>query len=462
MYASCALWPSRYVSRRFVASTYLTKRYQHAPGEYDHLSEKSRSFIELERRHGAYNYHPLPVVLERGYQTRVWDVEGREYLDFLAAYSAVNQGHCHPHILTSLSKQAAKLTLTSRAFYNSMLGEFQKRLCETFGYERMLPANSGVEAGEAAVKLARRWGYDVKRIPKNQAVVIFARNNFWGRTLGAVSSSTDSVSRKGFGPFLEGFEIIEYDNLEELDRMASDPNVCAFMVEPIQGEAGVIVPQPGYIKKAAEICKKHNVLLITDEIQTGLGRTGKMLCSDYDGAKPDIIVLGKALSGGMYPISAVLSSDEVIGLLRPGEHGSTYAGNPLACAVGFAALEVLENENLCENSHNMGIVMREGLSSSRNHPGDILSEVRGKGLMNAIVLKDILGGQRTAWEVCLEMARNGVLAKPTHGHIIRLAPPLVIRKDEVEQAVIVIRDALRKVNEYDKSDQQKESVHFEK
>lgn len=427
-------------------SSHPFARHQHSTGEYDHLSEKSRSFIELERKYGAYNYHPLPVVLERGYQTRVWDIEGREYLDFLAAYSAVNQGHCHPHIVSALSKQASRLTLTSRAFYNNLLGDFQKRVCDTFGFERMLPANSGVEACEAAVKLARRWGYDVKRIPKNQAVVIFARNNFWGRSISAVSSSTDMTSRRGFGPFVKGFEVIEYDNLEELDRLASDSNVCAFMVEPIQGEAGVVVPQNGFLKKAAEICKKHNILLIADEVQTGLGRTGKMLCSDHDNIKPDMVVLGKALSGGLYPVSAVLGCDETVGLLKPGEHGSTYGGNPLACAVGMAALDVLENEALCENSHNMGNVLRNALSNSRNFPREILSQVRGRGLMNALVIKDVLGEQRTAWEVCLEMARNGVLAKPTHGHIIRLAPPLVIRKEEVEQASIVIRDALRTVS----------------
>lgn len=429
-----------------LASLTTLRHYHHIPDETTHLGEASRSLIELERKYGVHNYHPLPVVLDRGYQTRVWDVEGREYLDFLSAYSAVNQGHCHPRILAALASQAAKLTLTSRAFHNNLLAKFQQKLCDTFGYERVLPANSGVEAGEAAVKLARRWGYDVKRIRKDRARVVFAKGNFWGRSIAAISSSDDPVSRNGFGPFVEGYDSINYNDLQQLEMMVSNPDVCAFMVEPIQGEAGVVVPDAGYLRKAAGICRKHNVLLIADEVQTGLGRTGKMLCSEHDGVKPDMVVLGKALSGGVYPISAVLGSDEILGLIRPGEHGSTYGGNPLACAVGMEALDVLKDENLCEKSEAMGRVLRNALSKNRNYPRGILESVRGKGLMNAIVIKDVLGDARTAWQVCLEMARNGVLAKPTHGHIIRLAPPLVIRQQEVEQACVVIRDALHTVS----------------
>lgn len=411
----------------------------------DHLSPAAASFIQLERKHGAFNYHPLPVVLSRGQGTRVWDIDGREYLDFLSAYSAVNQGHCHPHILAALSSQAATLTLTSRAFHNNLLGRFQQTLCETFGYERVLPMNTGVEGGETAVKLARRWGYEVKRIADGRARVVFARDNFWGRSIAAVSSSTDPVCRKGFGPYVPGFDLIDYDDLEELERAVAHPDVCAFMVEPIQGEAGIKVPSEGYLRKAHEICKSHNVLLIADEVQTGLGRTGKMLCSDHDEVKPDLVVLGKALSGGMYPVSAVLGSDQVLGLLKPGEHGSTYGGNPLACAVATAALEVLKNEGMCENSEKMGKVMRESLMINRRSTRNILASVRGKGLMNAIVIRDLNGDGTTAWDVCMEMARNGVLAKPTHGHIIRLAPPLCITKEEVEHACGVIREAMRVV-----------------
>lgn len=422
----------------------LVRRQQHTES-LRHLSPTSQEFIDLERKHGAYNYHPLPAVIERGYGTRVWDVEGREYLDFLSAYSAVNQGHCHPHIVTALSTQAAKLSLTSRALHSNLLGEFQHRLCKMFEYDRCLPMNTGVEGGDTAVKLARRWGYDVKGIPEGQARVIFARGNFWGRSISAISASSDPTSRNGFGPFVPGFDLIDYDDLTQLETAVANKDVCAFMVEPIQGEGGVIVPHKDYLAKAHDICKKANVLLIADEVQTGLGRTGKMLCSSHGGVKPDLVVLGKALSGGMYPISAVLGSDEVLGLLRPGEHGSTYGGNPLACAVGMAALDVLENENLCENAIVMGQLLRESLRRHQKNTRKILQEVRGMGLMNAIVIKDLLGGGNTALEVCLEMARNGVLAKPTHGHIIRLAPPLSITKEEIEQAGVIIRDALRVV-----------------
>lgn len=376
----------------------------------------------------------------------MWDIEDRQYLDFLAAYSAVNQGHCHPRIVTALARQAARLTLTSRAFHNDLLGQFQKRLCDTFGYDRCLPMNTGVEGGETAIKLARRWGYDCKRISTDRARVVFAKGNFWGRTIAAISSSSDTTSREGFGPFVPGYDLVDYDNLEQLERAVAKPDVCAFMVEPIQGEAGVVIPKPGYLKRAKEICQKHNVLLIADEVQTGLGRTGKMLASDHDGVKPDIVVLGKALSGGVYPVSAVLGSDEVLGLLRPGEHGSTYGGNPLACAVGIEAISVLEDEKLCENSEKMGHVLRSALTK-RGLPKKVVKEVRGRGLMNAIEIYDVLGEERTAWEVCLEMAKNGVLAKPTHGHIIRLTPPLVITEGEIEQACVIIREAIRTIGE---------------
>lgn len=422
----------------------LSTRFQHT--ETAHLSALSQEKVSLEQKHGVHNYHPLPVVLTRGLGTRVWDVEGREYLDFLAAYSAVNQGHCHPHILAALASQSAKLTLTSRAFYNDQLGTFEERLCKTFGFDRCLPMNSGVEACESAVKFARRWGYDVKRIADGRARVVFARGNFWGRSIAAVSASTDPVARNGFGPFVPGFDLIDYDDLEELEKATSHPDVCAFMVEPIQGEAGIVVPHEGYLARAKEICEKNRVLLIADEVQTGLGRTGRMLCSEHDNVKPDLVVLGKALSGGVYPVSAVLGSDEVLGLIRPGEHGSTYGGNPIACAVGMAALDVIEDESLCENAEKMGVLLREKLFQNRRTTRKILTEVRGRGLMNAIVIKDLHGDGTTAWQVCLEMAKNGVLAKPTHGHIIRLAPPLVITKDEVQQACVVIREALRVVS----------------
>lgn len=413
--------------------------------EYAHLSDTSRAYIDLERRHCAYNYHPLPVVLERGYQTRLWDVEGREYFDFLSAYSAVNQGHCHPHIVAALSSQAAKLTLTSRAFHSNALGAWQRRLCDTLGFARMLPANSGVEACEAAVKLARRWGHDVKRIPANSARVVVARGNFWGRSIAAVSSSCDPVSRNGFGPFVPGFVVVDYDDVAAVQREVEHPHTCAVMLEPVQGEAGVIIPSETFLRDVRKLCDEHNVLIIADEVQTGLGRTGKLLCVEHSGVVPDMVVLGKALGGGMYPVSAVLGGDDTIGLLQPGEHGSTFAGNPLACAVGQAALDVIENEGLCENAAAMGTLLRQGLNNAHKAPREIVKEIRGVGLMNAVVVHDVVGGERTAWQVCLEMARHGVLAKPTHGDTIRLAPPLVITQDEVEQACIIIRDALRTV-----------------
>lgn len=410
--------------------------------ETSHLSSHSKHFIALERNHGAYNYHPIPVVLDTANGTRVWDVEGREYLDFLAAYSAVNQGHCHPKIINAIASQSAKLSLTSRAFHHTLLGPFLKRLCDDFKYDKCILMNTGVEGGETAIKLARKWGYKVKGIPENTAKVIFAKDNFWGRTIAAVSSSTDPVSTTDFGPFVPAFDIVDYDNLKQLEAAISDTHVCAFMVEPIQGEAGVIIPHAGYLKGVSELCKKHNVLMIADEVQTGLGRTGKMRACEHEDVKPDLTILGKALSGGLYPVSAVLGSDEVLGLLKPGEHGSTYGGNPLACAVGVAALNVIQEEKLCERSQKMGRLFRELLQDVKKDV-DVLKSIRGKGLMNAIVVEDVHGQQKTAWTICLEMAKRGLLAKPTHGHIIRLTPPLCIEEAEVEKATSIIREALK-------------------
>lgn len=431
-----------------LARTYATEAVVSAnetSSSHSHLSRQSLKHIELEEKYGAFNYHPLPVVLSRGSGAKVWDVEGREYLDFLAAYSAVNQGHCHPKIVSALAAQAASLTLTSRAFHNDRLGLFEERLCKMLGYDRALPMNTGVEGGETAVKLARRWGYDVKGIERNRAKVVFARGNFWGRTLGAISSSTDPVSREGFGPFMPGYVLIKYDDIDAVKKAVEDPQVCAFMVEPIQGEAGVVMPQPGYLKAVAKLCKENNVLLIADEVQTGLGRTGKMLCCDHEGVKPDIVVLGKALSGGAYPVSAVLARDEIMLLLKPGQHGSTYGGNPLACTVGMAALDVLEEENLSERAETLGQVLRDGLTKLKEKTR-LLLNVRGKGLLNAMVIRDEHGDEEgTAWKLCLAMAEQGVLAKPTHGDIVRLAPPLVISEDEITQGVEAIGRAFKTV-----------------
>lgn len=372
----------------------------------------------------------------------VWDVEGKKYLDFLSAYSAVNQGHGHPKILEALSTQAAKLTLTSRAFYNDVLGEYAEFITKKFGYERVLPMNTGVEGGESAVKLARRWGYDVKGIPEGEAKVVFARNNFWGRTLAAISSSTDPTSRVGFGPFMPGFLVTPYDDLVALEGLLSnDPNICAFMVEPIQGEAGVVVPQPGYMREVQALCRKHNVLLIADEVQTGLCRTGKMLACDHDGVRPDLLVLGKALSGGVLPVSAVLSSSDVMLTIRPGEHGSTYGGNPLACRVAMAALTVLEEEDLAANASVMGERLRQGLKSlAAQHP--LILNVRGKGLLNAIVVDDS-NNPEIASVICEKLMDLGLLAKPTHGNIIRLAPPLCITSEEIDQALGIFETAIQ-------------------
>ncbi len=400
---------------------------------------KSLNLMELEDNYGAHNYHPIPVVLERGEGVYVWDVNGKKYFDFLAAYSAVNQGHCHPRIIKALINQAQKLTLTSRAFYNSILGEYEKYITSYFGYDKVLPMNTGVEGGETALKLARRWAYDVKGVEKNKAKVVFAKGNFWGRTLAAISSSNDPSSFEGFGPFLSGFELIEYNNLNALEEAIKDPNTAAFMVEPIQGEAGVIVPDNNYLKGVRALCTKYNVLFIADEVQTGLGRTGKMLACDHEGVKPDILILGKALSGGTIPVSAVLANNEVMLTIKPGEHGSTYGGNPLACAVAMEALKVLKDEKLSENSEALGIIFRDEMNRLKNE-SDLITDVRGKGLFNAIVIKELNG--KTALDVCLKFAENGLLAKPTHGDIIRFAPPLVINREQLMECVNIIRHVI--------------------
>jgi ornithine--oxo-acid transaminase len=399
-----------------------------------------RRFMELEEQYGAFNYKPLPVVLERGEGVHVWDVDGKRYFDFLSSYSAVNQGHCHPRIVAVLKEQAEKLTLTSRAFYNNVLGEYEKYICEYFGFDRVLPMNTGVEGGETAVKLARRWGYEVKGIPQNKARIIFVEGNFWGRTLGAISSSTDSDSTFGFGPFMPGYEIIPYNDADALEKACRDPHVAAFMFEPIQGEAGVVVPEEGYLKKVREICDKYRVLMIADEVQTGIGRTGKLLACDWENVKPDLLILGKALSGGVLPVSAVLGSDEVMLLLKPGQHGSTFGGNPLACRVAMAALEVVKEENLAENARQLGDIFRSRMLQLKEKSA-LVEQVRGKGLLNAVVIKPFSGG-RTAADICLLLMENGLLAKQTHEHIIRFAPPLVITKEQLSDCCEIIESTI--------------------
>jgi ornithine--oxo-acid transaminase len=404
----------------------------------------SKYYMDLEHKYGAHNYHPLEVVIAKGKGVWVWDVEGKKYLDFLSAYSAVNQGHCHPKIINTLIEQAQTLTLTSRAFYNNVLGEYEKFVTELFGYDKVLPMNTGVEGDETAVKLARKWAYDVKGIKKYEAKIIVANENFHGRTMMAVSASTDPECYDGFGPFVPGFEKIPYNNIAALEKALEDPNVAAFLVEPIQGEAGVFVPDDGYLKIAHELCKAKNVLLICDEVQTGLARTGKMLASDYEAVKPDILILGKALSGGVMPVSAALANDEVMLSIKPGQHGSTFGGNPLACKVAIASLEVLIEEKLAENAFAMGAYFRSEVQKMVNE-FEHLTLVRGKGLLNAIVIKPAKSG-KTAWDVCVALKENGMLAKPTHGDIIRFAPPLVITKDEIDLAVSIIRKVLKDFN----------------
>jgi len=401
----------------------------------------SKNIIELEYRYGAHNYHPLPVVLERGEGVFLWDVEGKKYYDFLSAYSAVNQGHCHPKIVSALINQSQQLTLTSRAFHNNVLGHYEQFITKFFGYDKVLPMNTGVEGGETAVKLARKWAYEVKKIPNNSAKIIFVEGNFWGRTLGAISSSTDPTSTKGFGPFMPGYEIIPYNDLDALKESLKDPNVAAFMVEPIQGEAGVVVPDDNYLKDAYELCKESNVLFIADEVQTGIGRTGKMLCCDHHGFKPDILILGKALSGGVFPVSAILASNEVMLTIQPGEHGSTFGGNPVACKVAIAALNVIKDEKLDLNAEKMGVIFREKLQLYIDK-SNIVEKIRGKGLLNAIVIKDEENSD-VAWNMCLKMAENGLLAKPTHGNIIRFAPPLIINKLDLNHCIDIIIKSLK-------------------
>ena len=400
----------------------------------------SKDFIELEDKYGAHNYHPLPVVLNKGEGAYVWDVEDKKYFDFLSAYSAVNQGHCHPKIIDALVEQAKTLTLTSRAFYNDKLGPYEKYITDFFGYDKVLPMNSGAEADETAIKLARRWGYDKKGVPENQAKIIVCEGNFHGRTITIISMSNDPDSYKGFGPYTPGFEIVPYNDLDALEKSLEDENVVAFLVEPIQGEAGVYVPDDGYLKKSYDLCKAKNVLFIADEVQTGIARTGKLLACDHENVRPDVLILGKALSGGVIPISAVLADDDIMLVIKPGEHGSTFGGNPVAAKVATAALEVIKDENLAEKSEKLGIIFRKALEDF-NHPS--IEKVRGKGLLNAIIVKPSNG--KEAWDVCVRMAENGLLAKPTHQHIIRFAPPLVITEEELLEAVEIIKKSIIEV-----------------
>lgn len=395
-------------------------------------------YIQLEDKFGAHNYHPIPVVIEKGQGIHVWDVEGKKYMDFLSAYSAVNQGHCHPKIIQALKDQADKLTLTSRAFHNNILGEYEQYITELFGYDRVLPMNTGVEGGETAIKLARKWAYEVKEVEANKAEIVFAEGNFWGRTIAAVSSSTDEDSYGNFGPFVPGFSIVPYNDLKALEEKFQNKNVCAFMVEPIQGEAGVVVPDEGYLKGVRALCDQYNVLWIADEVQTGIARTGKLFCCQHEDVKPDLLILGKALGGGVLPVSCVLGNDEVMLTLKPGQHGSTFGGNPLACAVAMASLKVIEDEKLVENATKMGEIFRERLEKM-NFP--IFETVRGKGLLNAVVIKPF-GNNKTAYDVCIQLKNNGLLAKQTHTHIIRFAPPLVINEAQIHEAADIIEKTI--------------------
>ena len=401
----------------------------------------SKNFIELEDKYGAHNYHPLPVVLQKGKGVHVWDVEGLKYFDFLSAYSAVNQGHCHPKIIKSLTDQASLLTLTSRAFHNNILGVYERFMTNLFAYDKVLPMNKGVEGGETANKLARKWGYLKKGIPENKARILFAKGNFWGRTLAAISSSDDPTSYEGFGPYMPGYDLIPYNDLNALEHELKDFNVAAFMVEPIQGEAGVVVPDDGYLAGVRSLCTKYNVLFIADEVQTGIARTGRMLATDFEDARPDILILGKAISGGVYPVSAVLADNDIMLCIKPGEHGSTYGGNPLACMVAKSALEVVIDENLAQNSEDLGNLFRKELRSRLNDCS-IISLVRGKGLLNAIVINDS-EDSTTAWDMCISLKNKGLLAKPTHGNIIRFAPPLVITKEQMLEALDIIEGVIR-------------------
>ncbi len=401
------------------------------------LSANTQHYINLEEKYGAHNYHPIPVVISKAEGVFMYDVDGKRYYDFLSGYSAVNQGHCHPKIVAALIQQAQQLTLTSRAFHNNLLGTYEKFITEYFGYDKVLPMNTGVEGGETAIKLARRWGYVKKGIKENQAKIIFVEGNFWGRTIAAISSSTDPSSYTNFGPFLPGFEVIPYNDLTALEKAFQDSNVAGFMFEPIQGEAGVVVPDDGYLKGVRKLCDEYNVLMIADEIQTGLARTGKMLACDHENVKPDILILGKALSGGVMPISAMLTNDDIMLTIKPGEHGSTYGGNPLACAVAMAALTVLKEENMAENAVVMGELLRNELI---NLHSPFIKTVRGKGLLNAIIIEHT--DPEAAWNLCLALKENGLLAKPTHGDKIRFAPPLCITKEQILECVEIIQKSL--------------------
>ena len=410
----------------------------------DHIS--SQEAMALENKYGAQNYHPLPVVLSKGEGVYVWDVEGKKYYDFLSAYSSVNQGHCHPAIVGAMNKQAQTLTLTSRAFYNDMLGKYEKFITNYFGFDKVLPINTGAEAVETALKVCRKWAYEVKGIDTNKAQIIVCKNNFHGRTTTIVSFSNDPVARKNFGPFTEGFIKIEYDNLQALEEaLESSSNIAGFLVEPIQGEAGVYVPSEGYLAAAKALCKKYNVLFIADEVQTGIARTGRMLAVDHEEVKPDILILGKALSGGVYPVSAVLANNEIMNVIRPGNHGSTFGGNPVAAAVAIAALSVVKDEKLTENAERLGIIFREELNKFIE-TSNLVNTVRGKGLLNAIVINDDEDSD-TAWNICLKLRDNGLLAKPTHGNIIRFAPPLVMTEEQLRDCVSIIT---KTISEYKK------------
>ena len=411
--------------------------YKYNKISYNMENITSKQAMELEDKYGAHNYHPLPVVLAKGKGAKVWDCEGKEYFDFLSAYSAVNQGHCHPKIVNALKAQAEILTLTSRAFYNDDLGEYEKFITEYFGYDKVLPMNTGAEADETAIKLCRKWAYLIKGVPENQAKIIVCENNFHGRTITIVSMSTDPDARKDYGPFTPGFITIPYNDIAALEKELKDPNVAGFLVEPIQGEAGVFVPDEGYLSKSYELCKANNVLFIADEVQSGIARTGKLLACDHENVKPDILILGKAVSGGVFPISAVLANDEIMLTIKPGEHGSTFGGNPIAAKVAIAALEVVKEEHLAEKAEELGQLFRKEME---NIDSDMIKLVRGKGLLNAIIIKPKNG--KEAWDICIKMAENGLLAKPTHQHIIRFAPPLVITKEQLMEAIEIIKKSI--------------------
>ncbi|MBI2967889.1 MAG: ornithine--oxo-acid transaminase [Bacteroidetes bacterium] len=405
---------------------------------------RSQRFIKLEKKYGAHNYEPIPVVLDRGEGVYVWDVEGKKYYDFLAAYSAVAHGHCHPGLVETLISQSRKLTLTSRAFYNSKLGEYEKFITGFFGYDKMLPANTGAEGVESALKLCRKWAYEVKGVPKNQAKIITCENNFHGRTISIISSSTDPVAKNNFGPFTPGFVVIPYNDINALKEVLKDKTISGFLVEPVQAEAGVIVPDSGYLAACYDLCKKNNVLFIADEIQTGLGRCGYILACDEEEVRPDILILGKALAGGMMPVSAVLADDEIMMALKPGQHGSTYGGNPLACALAMTALQIIRDEKLPENSYRLGNILRIEIEKIRKEYPETILSVRGKGLLNAIVIRNQAG--KTAWDLCMDFKNNGLLAKPTHGDKIRFAPPLVITEEQIIECVEIIRKTVRNFN----------------